>query len=122
MSSLSENAAEQFAMSPRWRNPPVRRGMTHLMEWLAALVALAILLTFFQVVRGAVLHGERLHLAMGERSAAMYRCNSLADAGAAETCRRQLIAPAIAKHTPTVALVSAAPPKTKQPPAKAGGF
>lgn len=106
LASISESPEAQFAMSPLWRNRPVRRGMAHLMELLAVLTALAILLAFYHVVQGSVLHGERLRLALAAQSAATQHCKSLAGAGAADTCLRQLKAPAHAAPTPTVILVS----------------
>jgi hypothetical protein len=113
LTTIRETAGLQFAMSPLWSTRsvrPVRRGMPYLVEALAALVALSLLLAFFQVVRGSVLQGERLRQVMAAHSAATYQCHSLATKGAADACLRQLNASVNSGQMQSMLLVSAAAP------------
>jgi hypothetical protein len=110
LTPISESTGSQFAMSPRWRDPPDQRSLPYLIELLALPAAMSILLVFFYVVRGSVQHGERLRLAMAERSAATYHCNSLGSAQGTNTCLRQLNAPAVAGVAQPVLLVAAEAP------------
>lgn len=57
---------------------------------LAVLMLLAILAIFQHVVAQAVQQGEARRLAAAARADAVWRCNTLPDAGQRESCRAQL--------------------------------
>jgi hypothetical protein len=82
------------------RRPPGSRSGTALRArpwpWpsaLAALVILALLGGFYQVVREAVRQGEALRVAAASRAEAQWRCQSLRRAALRENCLAQLDAP-----------------------------
>jgi hypothetical protein len=60
---------------------------------LAALIILALLLGFHEVVRGAVKQGELLRMNTATRAEAVWRCNALNGARVRASCLAQLDAP-----------------------------
>jgi len=64
----------------------------------AALVIVALLLGFHQVVRQAVRQGELLRMSTATHAQAMWRCNSLNGARMRERCRAELDTPLPARQ------------------------
>lgn len=83
-----------FTVAPWWGRPPVRPGIPYLTVLLGALVAVPLLLLFYNVVSESVVRGERLRADMAVHSAATYDCKSLVALGSGEACLRLLNAPA----------------------------
>ncbi len=92
-----------FSVAPWWGRQPARASIPYLVEWVVALVALALLMVFVLVVRESVARGENLRVAMSVHSAATQHCNSLAALGSGEACLRLLNAPAKAATQAAVA-------------------
>lgn len=64
--------------------PPLWLGL------LASLMIVGMLLTFHQIVHGAVQQGELRHKAKAAYAEASWRCSMLQRQGAADTCKAQL--------------------------------
>ena len=77
-----------------WHRPSAPRGLLVVMELLAVLVALSVLLTFYQVVRSSVKRGELVREIVAERALATHYCNTLSALGAGESCLLRLKTPA----------------------------
>ncbi len=92
----SPAGSSPFKVSPWWPQAPAPRFKPYVLEVLAALVAVALLVAFSQVVHHSVLRGEQLRQAVAARSAATQHCNSLGAIGSGATCLRLLNAPAVA--------------------------
>lgn len=71
------------------RVPALLRSQTTLLV-LAILVTLGLMLTFHQVVLGAVAQGESLQQARNLQSAAVWRCNGLRGSTERENCLSQV--------------------------------
>ena len=65
-----------------------------MMEVLAALVALSVLVAFYQVVTASVERGVLQREAVAARALATYHCNTLPALGASEMCLSRLNTPA----------------------------
>lgn len=70
-----------------WQHLPAGLRLPLWPRLLASLVILGMLLTFHQVVRGAVQQGELLRKASALQTEANWRCNSARDSRANDSCR-----------------------------------
>lgn len=77
-----------------WHRPTAPRGLPLLMELLAVLMAVAVLVAFYQVVVASVERGELQREAIAARAMAMHHCNTLSALGAGEICLARLNTPA----------------------------
>lgn len=67
---------------------------------LAALALLALLLTFHEVVRGAVRQGEQRRATVAAHELASWRCTTLRTTRLRDDCRAALDAPVVARAAP----------------------
>ncbi len=99
-------ALSPFKVSPWWPKAPAPQFKPYVLEALVAVVALGLLLAFFQVVHQSVLRGEQLRQAVAVHSAATHHCKSLAALGSGDACLRLLNAPATAGLAQANSMVS----------------
>jgi hypothetical protein len=104
----SPMAQSPFKVTPWWPQAPAPLRKPYLVEAVMALVALAMLLAFFQVVDHAVLQGDQLRRSVAAHSAATYQCKSLVATGSGDACLRELNAPATAGGLRPTSLLSVA--------------
>ena len=79
---------------PWWRRPSAPGWLPVMMEVLAALIALLVLLSFYQVVNASVERGALHREAVAARALATHHCNTLSALGAGEICLARLNTPA----------------------------